>query len=1021
MDFLIILVLSILFQLIAAILAWRLVWVARIKPAWALIAVAISLIAVHHSLTFYQWLVHASPFDRTAELLSLSISVLMMTGVIRIGPFFISAKNSSEALLEKEERFQAVVATATDAIIEADAAGNIISWNKAAQSIFGYERQEILGKSVNFLIPAGHREAHAAAMTRLLTSGEAGSSGELMELTGLKKDGGEFPLELSLCTWETAKGKFFSAVIRDITLRKFAEEILRKQHAFEQFLIDTIPFPVFYKDAKGLYIGCNQAFEDFFGWTKEFIIGKSVHDLAPQEIADTYFEKDQELIEHPGTQVYEFIAKDKAGIPHDVIFHKASFPADDGSVGGLIGAFLDISERKRAEDTLKQNKMRLEALQKLNQMAEAPLGEITAFALEEATRLTGSTIGYIAFLNEAESVLTLHTWSKNALQECNPCDKPLVDPLETSGLWGEAVRQRRTVIANSYAGPNPWEQSGPEERVPLTRHLNAPIFDGPNIVIVAGVCNKQSDYDESDVRQLTLLMEGMWLILQRNKVKEALLKSEQKYRFLVNNIPAVVFRGYADWAIEFFDDKITKLTGYSKENFNLKKMKWADIILEEDLNGATEAFIQAVENKKAYIKEYRIKHKDGEIRWIQARGQIICAENGNVEFVSGVFFDVTERKRFEEDRLTFSKIESLGLLAGGIAHDFNNILTAILGNVSLAMLELPKEGRTRERLERSEKACFQAQVLAQQLLTFAKGGAPVKKLLQLGDLIKESAGFVCRGSQTRCDYHLHENLWAIVADPGQIRQVFQNLLINAIQAMPAGGTIKINAINSHLDAMNDLSLQAGNYVKIAIQDQGIGIPPEYLPKIFDPYFTTKQAGSGLGLATTYSIIKGHEGHISAQSKLGKGTTFQIYLPASAQPASVPSADDHQITTGKGRILVMDDEEMVRDVIGLMLDNLGYEANLARDGQEAVKKFSEAQGNAHRIDLVILDLTVPGGMGGKECLRQLRLLDPNIKAIVSSGYSDDPVMADFSKYGFNGVIAKPYKVSDISHLLHELLN
>jgi CheY-like chemotaxis protein len=260
-----------------------------------------------------------------------------------------------------------------------------------------------------------------------------------------------------------------------------------------------------------------------------------------------------------------------------------------------------------------------------------------------------------------------------------------------------------------------------------------------------------------------------------------------------------------------------------------------------------------------------------------------------------------------------------------------------------------------------------------------------------------------------------------VADPGQIRQVFQNLLINAIQAMPAGGTIKINAVNSHLDALNDLSLHSGNYVKIAIQDQGIGIPPEYLHKIFDPYFTTKQAGSGLGLATTYSIIKSHEGHISVKSKLGKGTTFQIYLPASAQTASGQLADDHQVATGKGNILVMDDEEMVRDVIGLILDNLGYKANLAKDGKEAVKKFTEAQGNGDRIDLVILDLTVPGGMGGKECLQQLRLLDPNIKAIVSSGYSDDPVMADFKKYGFNGVIAKPYNVADLSKLLHELIN
>ena len=252
-----------------------------------------------------------------------------------------------------------------------------------------------------------------------------------------------------------------------------------------------------------------------------------------------------------------------------------------------------------------------------------------------------------------------------------------------------------------------------------------------------------------------------------------------------------------------------------------------------------------------------------------------------------MFFDITERKIFEEERLIFSKMESLGVLAGGIAHDFNNILTVILGNINLAMLDLPKEYGGQEILTEAEKACFQAQNLARQLLTFAKGGAPIKELVAIEPLIRESATFACRGSALRGEFTLPDNLWALEVDPGQINQVFQNLIINAIQAMPGGGTIKIQAENLVLAAESDLPLSPGRYVKISFQDQGGGMPTKYLAKIFDPYFTTKQKGSGLGLATSYFIIKNHHGHIAVDSKLGVGTTFTIYLPAVDRKISRP--------------------------------------------------------------------------------------------------------------------------------------
>ena len=384
-----------------------------------------------------------------------------------------------------------------------------------------------------------------------------------------------------------------------------------------------------------------------------------------------------------------------------------------------------------------------------------------------------------------------------------------------------------------------------------------------------------------------------------------------------------------------------------------------------------------------------------------------------------IFEDITERKKAEAERLQFSKLESLGTLAGGIAHDFNNILTAILGNIGLAALDDKIGPRVKDRLAQAEAACLRAQALSQQLLTFAKGGAPVKKLFSVAELLTESTAFTCVGSPVKCETTFPENLWSIEADPGQIGQIFQNLTINAIQAMPTGGTIKVWAENLTLGTESDLPLSAGRYIKISVRDQGMGIPAEHLPRIFDPYFTTKQKGSGLGLASAYAIIKKHHGHIAVESKPGVGTTFYIYLPAVEQQVTPQPEEDRELLVGKGKILVMDDEEMVREVLGRMLARLGYEAEFARDGGEAIEMFVQAQGSGQAFAAVILDLTVPGGMGGKETMARLLEIDPQVKAIVSSGYSDDPIMADFQKYGFSGVIAKPYKISELGKILQEV--
>lgn len=387
-----------------------------------------------------------------------------------------------------------------------------------------------------------------------------------------------------------------------------------------------------------------------------------------------------------------------------------------------------------------------------------------------------------------------------------------------------------------------------------------------------------------------------------------------------------------------------------------------------------------------------------------------------------VFRDISEQVRMEEDILRNEKLESIGVLAGGIAHDFNNLLTGILGNLSLAHMLIDPENRVVHKIEEAIKASERARELAAQLLTFSKGGVPVKKAFAIRQMIMDSASFSLRGSNVKCTFDIPENLPAVDVDPGQINQVINNLIINADQAMPEGGTVRIRSESISISEHSTLPLRPGRYVLVAISDEGSGIPAKLLPKIFDPYFTTKSKGSGLGLSTVYSIIKRHNGHVSVQSALGRGSTFTIYLPVSDE--AIQAAEQippEQLYRGSGRVLVMDDEDIIREIAGEILEHLGYSPSLSRNGEEALQMYRQAAEQNEPFDVVIMDLTIPGGMGGKELIRHLLMFDAQVKAIVSSGYSNDPILAFYQEFGFKGVVIKPYKAEDLSRVLHEVLH
>jgi signal transduction histidine kinase/ABC-type amino acid transport substrate-binding protein/ActR/RegA family two-component response regulator len=375
--------------------------------------------------------------------------------------------------------------------------------------------------------------------------------------------------------------------------------------------------------------------------------------------------------------------------------------------------------------------------------------------------------------------------------------------------------------------------------------------------------------------------------------------------------------------------------------------------------------------------------------------------------------EITKRKKIEEEILKVQKLESIGILAGGIAHDFNNILTSILNNVYLLKTSLNIEDKSYRRLEAAEKGIRSAAALTKQLLTFSRGGDPVKESLSIGDLLRDATTFALRGSNVKCELDIPENLWSVEADSGLLSQAISNIVINSDQAMPDGGMIKGHAENTAVGEGDDLPLPEGRYVRLSLKDSGVGVAKEHIGRIFDPYFTTKQKGSGLGLASAYSIVKKHGGHVTVESEIGVGTTFHIYIPASLKEITpIIETEGFTPVASPANILLMEDEVLIAESTVMGLEGFGYKVKSSRDGAEAIEMYRNAMGTEAPFDLVILDLTIPGGMGGKETIDNLREMDPDVKAIVASGYSDDPIMSNFREYGFMGVIKKPYEIEEM---------
>ena len=879
---------------------------------------------------------------------------------------------AEEKLHDLEYRFSMAFQTSPDSININKMDGTFVETNEGFTELTGYTQEEVIGKTsldINIWDNPEDREKLVEGLKR---------DGKVINLESrFRLRNGSCKVALMSANVIQLNGEpHILSVTKDITDRKKVETELKESQRYLQAFLENTTSPVFLKDAEGKYILTNQQYERLAHTTGDKIRGKDDFEIFQEPIATLFREQDNQVKKEDRPLEFEETIQLPDG-EHTFITTKFPLRDDKGSIYAVGGLCVDITKRIQSEKSLRDNEQLLNSI-----FRSAPIG-----------------IGLV--------VNRIFLWTNEQLSE--------MTGYSTVELKNQSSRML-------YPTDKEFEWVGDKKYKLITEHGTGSVEtrwqrkDGEIIDILLS----STPLDPDDISKgVTFTALDITL---RNKFMRALEKSEERYREIYNDTSDAIFIHDAETGkILDVNQAVTEIYGFTVEE--------AKNLTVEDFSAGVSPYTLEESNRKIanaaeigpQVFEWHARKKNGELFWVEVA--LKFAEFSGKNHVIAVVRDISDRKQVEEELIKIRKLESIGVLAGGIAHDFNNILASILGNISLAALYVqPGNEKAKNLLHEAEKASMRAKDLTQQLLTFSKGGEPVKQIASIAAVIMDSASFVLRGSSSKCEYSFSQDLWPVEIDTGQMSQVIQNIIINAGHSMPEGGIIDISCENFVKNEKQSLPLTAGDYVKISISDKGIGIPANMFDKIFDPYFTTKQDGSGLGLAITHSIIVQHGGHITVESEQGAGSTFTIYLSASMHQGQTEPEDTLPLQVKDGRkVLVMDDEESVREIAGEILTHLGYEVVLAKDGKEAIETYRQLMVTGKAFDLVIMDLTIPGGMGGKEAIQRLQEIDPQVKAIVASGYSNDPVMANYNDYGFKGVISKPFLINQLNKVIHKVLD
>ncbi len=822
----------------------------------------------------------------------------------------------------------------------------------------------------------------------------------------------------------------------------------------------------------------------------------------------------------------------------------------------LLDALADLigksTERRQAEEELTAANIKLQALWTISSLTDLDTFQIYDYIIESIAPMTNSKFGFFRLINEDESIMTIYRWSGKAMENCAIDEKPLDYPIESAGIWGEAVRQRNTFIMNDYSAPHPGKKGLPSGHVPLTRLLVVPGFLHGRITAVAAVANKETDYNENDVNQLSSFIQNVNLIINTKLSQEALEKAQAQLNRFFDVVPDLICIASADGYFKTLNPAWEKILGFTQAelmaepfvNFihpddveptqreverqigeqttiyfinryrckdgSYKSLEWVsapagkgrdlfavarditdrlrvdrellinqerllraqsiahignwewfpptnqlfwqeenyrifglpldeppsvekfiNTIHPEDREFAQDRIAKALRGEEPYDIDLRIIRTDGQERFIHATGEVDFDQEKNPLRFFGTVQDITERKRSEQEMQRLQtqlghsqKMEAIGTLAGGIAHDFNNLLTGILGQASLLKIQSHSDPAVYSAADLIERTAERAAELTQQLLGFARRGKYQVQPVNINKTIADVVRLLGRTIDKRISIIQLPAPGdpAVKGDPGQMQQVLMNLALNARDAMPNGGELVFQTAIEQADqefCLTHTGVKPGRYLEIAVSDSGQGIAPENLTRIFEPFFTTKEQGkgTGMGLAMVYGIVQNHGGFIDLESELGRGSTFRIYLPLDeTQDAERTARVDETAQNGSGRILLVDDENIIRTVGTDILNSLGYSVTGAADGAEAVKIYSKEWQN---IDLVILDMIMPN-LNGRDCFRELKKINPNIKAILSSGYGLESRSQEILDEGVMGFIQKPYRVDQLSKIITEVL-
>jgi PAS domain S-box-containing protein len=869
-------------------------------------------------------------------------------------------KRAEDEIHREKALLRCIIDSIGDLIFIKDMNGFYQACNKASEEFIGLPESEQIGKTDFDFFDRDVAETIRECDLQILASGKEGHLEEWVTYRDGRR--GLFDTVKTPFYGPDGKQQGLVGISRDITERKRADDQLRKLWR----AVEQSPATIVITDTTGKIEYVNQKFAELTGYTRGEAVGNNPRILKTEHTPRAEYTKLWCTISTGGEWRGEFQNKKKNG---ELYWESATISPilnERGEITHFLAIKEDITEHKQMQVQLEQSLSLLRAT--LESTADGIL------VVDSDGRFTSHNHKFQEMWGIPDSVL-----------QAGADDQALAYVMDK-------LLNPETFIS----GVRAFYEQPEAESFDVIKFLDGRTFE------------RYSNPQRIGGR----IVGRVWSfrdITEQKRMEEALRESEERYKALIDLSPDAIFIRTGG-RMTFVNNEGAKLLGVEQPE---------DIYGREALDVVHPDSRELVAQRMAESLRTGTPNPPVEIILVRVDGSQVPVEVASVPFrykgeisILTIARDITDRKRMQDELLKTQKLESLGVLAGGIAHDFNNILTAIIGNVSLARMQVGEGHKAASRLAASENALARATDLTRQLLTFARGGEPIKKVIEVGGLLKEAASFAIHGSTVKCQFILPDDLWLVEADAGQLSQVIQNLVINARQAMPEGGTLT-------LEAENIRSLQEGKrFVHISVVDRGAGIPKHHLQRIFDPYFTTKQLGSGLGLATCYSIIKRHDGNITVKSTLGKGSTFYVDLPASEQGSAVEAGLNIEVVYGSGRVLVMDDEEQVREATQAMLEELGYTVECAKNGSDTVDLYRQRKEEGTPFSVVIMDLTIPGGMGGKEAINLLLKLDPNVKAIVSSGYSADPVMANYREYGFVSVLRKPYRPQEMSAILHD---